>query len=140
MNMKAFRYIIICTAAALMTASCYEKKEAMAPEAVVEAFSRAVVSGDFDAARALCDTVSMNSYLANYQEVMNSLQKEDSCALSIASAILAGAEFEVMDIRKDGDERTVQYRLKTEGGEKTRKATVRKEEGEWKVTAITDAI
>ncbi len=119
-------------------ASCNETKDAMTPEEVVEAFSRAVAAGDFDAARALCDTAGMNGYLNNYMKVMDSLQKKDSCALAIAAETLAGAEFEVIGIGKDGDGRTVEYRLGVGGNEKTKKATVRKEEGEWKVTAITD--
>ncbi len=136
--MKILRYIVICAAAFLALASCKEKKEVLTPEAVVEAFSRAVTAGDFDAARALCDTLSMNEYLNNYMKVMDSLQKEDSCALAIASRMLAGAEFEVTEIEKDGNERTVRYTLKAGGNGKSKKATVRKEEGEWKVTEITD--
>ncbi len=136
--MKTFGYILIC-AAVFATVSCNEKKTVMTPEEVVEAFSRAVASGDFSTARSLCDTVSMNAYLENYMEVMNSLQKEDSCVLAIAAGLLAGAEFEVVNIEKDGNERTVEYKLAAEGNEKAKKATLKKEEGGWKVTSITDA-
>ncbi len=137
--MKLFKYIIIC-AGVLAMASCNEKKAAMEPEEVVEAFCRSVAAGDFSTARALCDTVSMKDYLENYQEVMNSLQKEDSCALAIASEKLSGADFEVTGVERNGDARTIQYRLAAGGHEKTRKAAVKKEEGEWKVAEITDAI
>ncbi len=138
--MKTLKYMTICFAAVIMTISCNGKKEAMTPEAVVEDFCRAVAAGDFEEARSLCDTVSMNDYLRNYQKAMNSLQKEDSSALAIAAGILAGAEFEVTGVEKNGDERTIHYILKAEGCEKAKKATVKKEEGEWRVKEITDAI
>ncbi len=138
--MKIFKHIFICATAVLAMASCNEKKTEMTPEAVVEGFYRAVAAGDFASARALCDTVSMEGYLMDYQMVMDSLQKEDSCATAIAASILAGAEFEVTGVDRDGDIRTVRYTLRTEGNTKDKKATVKKEEGEWKVTEITDAI
>ncbi len=133
------KYIFAC-AAFLAMASCGGKKETPGPEAVVEAFSRAVAAGDFGTAREFCDSLSMDDYLENYRKVMSSMQKEDSSAFAIATGMLAGAEFEVVVLEKNGDERTVQYRLAAEGNEISKKATVRKEEGEWKVTAITDAI
>ncbi len=136
--MNTLKYIFICTAM-LAAASCTGKKESMSPEAVVETFCRAVASGDFDAARSLCDTVSMNGYLENYRKVMNSLQKEDSCALAIASSILAGAEFEVNGTDRKDDERMVFYTIRTEEHMKARRAVLKKEEGEWKVREITDA-
>ncbi len=124
--------------AALATVSCNESRKVMTPEAVVENFCRAVAAGDFDAARALCDTVSMNEYLNNYQKVADSLQKRDSCAHAIASSILAGAEFEVNGVEKSGNDRSVKYTLKTGESTKAKKAIVTKEEGEWKVKEITD--
>ncbi len=124
----------------MIAVSCKEKKEEMGPEAVVEAFNRAVAAGDFSTARSFCDTESMDEYLGNYRKVMNSFQKEDSSALVIASSMLAGAEFEVIGTEKNGEERIIEYRLSAEGLDKTRRATVKKEEGEWKVTGITDAI
>ncbi len=137
--MKFLKYIFI-SLALLATVSCTGKKETLTPEAVAEAFARSVAAGDFEAAKSLCDTASMNIYLENYREAMNSLQKEDSCALAIASSMLAGAEFEVTGTEKNGEERIIEYRISAEGFDRTRKATVKKEEGEWKVTAITDVI
>ncbi len=137
--MKTLKFIFICTAALFM-ASCNGKKENMTPEEMVESFCRAVAGGDFDAARSLCDTVSMDGYLKSYQEAMNSLQKEDSSALAIAASMLSGAEFEVSDVEKNGEGRTVSYTLKAEGCTKDKKATLIKEEGEWKVKAVTDRI
>ncbi len=138
--MNILKYIFICTAAVFTLASCNEKKEAMTPEAVVETFCRAVAAGDFDSARRLCDTVSMDGYMKNYQKAMDSLQKKDSSATAVAVSLLSGAEFEVNGTERKGDERIIRYTLKTEGNTKTKKATLKKEEGEWKVKEITDAI
>ncbi len=140
MDMKYTLYVLICAVTAFLSVSCNVKKEVLTPEEVVEQFCRSVAAGDFDTARALCDTASMKDYLENYHKTMASLQKEDSCALAIASSILSSAEFEVSDIKKDGEDRIIRYRIEAEGSEKTRTATVTKKEGEWRVTRITDAI
>ena len=116
-----------------------EVEKAMGPEAAVEAFCRAVAAGDFETADELCDTVSMKGYMDEWQKVWNDLQKEDSSALAIASSMLSGAEIEVIRTERNGDKRTVLYRIEAEGNSKTRTATVKNEEGEWKVEEISDA-
>ena len=116
-----------------------EEKEAMGPEAAVETFCRAVAAGDFETAGGLCDTVSMKGYLDEWRKVWNDLQKEDSSALAIASSMLSGAEIEVIRTERNGEKRTVLYRIEAEGNSKTRIATVKNEEGEWKVEEISDA-
>ncbi len=112
----------------------------MSPEEVVEAFSRAVAAGDFATAYELCDTVGMKDYIDNYREALTSLQKVDSSATAIAASMLSGAEFEVTDIDRDGETVSVRYRLEAEGNTKTKTATVKKEEGGWRVTSVTDRI
>ena len=116
-----------------------EEKKAMGPEAAVETFCRAVAAGDFETADELCDTVSMKGYLDEWRKVWNDLQKEDSSALAIASSMLSGAEIEVIRTERNGEKRTVLYRIEAEGNSKTRTATVKNEEGEWKVEEISDA-
>ncbi|MBQ7811338.1 MAG: DUF4878 domain-containing protein [Bacteroidales bacterium] len=111
----------------------------MGPAEVVEAFNRAVTAGDFEKASELCDTVAMKDYLDSYKEAWEVLSAEDSTVLSIASSILEKAVTDVTEVRKEGDRRTVIYTLEADGHSKTRKATVRKEEGEWRVERITDA-
>lgn len=111
----------------------------MGPAEVVEAFNRAITAGDFEEACALCDTVSMKDYLESYTEAWNVLQEEDSTILSIASSILEKAVIDVEEVVKEGDKRVVIYTLEADGHNKVRKATVKKEEGEWRVERITDA-
>ena len=116
-----------------------EEEKSMGPEAAVETFCRAVAAGDFETAGGLCDTVSMKGYLDEWRKVWNDLQKEDSSALAIASSMLSGAEIEVIRTERNGEKRTVLYRIEAEGNSKTRTATVKNEEGEWKVEEISDA-
>lgn len=139
---RILKYLIVA-AGMVMAVGCggnnAEEKKAMGPEAAVEAFCRAVAAGDFGTAGGLCDTVSMKGYLDEWRKVWNDLQKEDSSALAIASSMLSGAEIEVIRTERNGEKRTVLYRIEAEGNSKTRTATVKNEEGEWKVEEISDA-
>ena len=111
----------------------------MGPAEVVEAFNRAITAGDFAQARQLCDTVLMEDYLNSYQEAWDVILAEDSTALSIASSILEKAVIDVVEVKKEDEKRIVLYTLEADGHSKTRKATVKKEEGAWRVKRITDA-
>lgn len=139
---RILKYLIVA-AGMVMAAGCggnnAEEKKAMGPEAAVETFCRAVAAGDFETAGGLCDTVSMKGYLDEWRKVWNDLQKEDSSALAIASSMLSGAEIEVIRTERNGEKRTVLYRIEAEGNSKTRTATVKNEEGEWKIEEISDA-
>ena len=117
-----------------------EKKagEAMGPEETVEAFCRAVARGDFAAAMTLCDTTAMSPYIRKYAEAWDMLAKKDSGATAIAGAILSEAEFVFEKTVKDGDSRTMTYTIGKDGMTKRKTATVKKEEGVWKVERITD--
>lgn len=117
-----------------------EEKKAMGPEDVVEAFSKALASGDFENARCLCDSIAMKDYIEGYAEVWNRLQKEDSSALAIAASLLSEAEMSIIRSEKTRDGKDVYYRIEADGNVWELKATVKKEEGEWKVKMITDAL
>ena len=132
---------VIAFGIAAITGKDGAKKGEMGPEAVVEAFNRAVTAGDWSAAEGLCNTVSMKDYLESHQEAWETLQKEDSSALAIAASILSGAVMEFRKVEKHNDGRAVHYTLEADGHRKERKAVVRtNEEGEWKIEDITDAI
>lgn len=140
--MKKYLFVIIIGICSIVSGcgNAVEKKAEMGPEAVVEAFNRAVTAGDFDMARSLCDTVSMKGYLDSYMEAWATLQKEDSSALAIASSLLTGAVIEIGKVVKNGEDREVYYSLEADGHRQERKAKVKKEDGEWKVLEITGAI
>lgn len=135
--MKIYHFIIMSL---LLLSGCAggEKKTVMSPEETVEAFCRTVAVGDMERACELCDTEAMKAYLENWNSTWKQLEKKDSSALRIAAGILSEAEFSVDRSEKDGDRRTVTYTLKTEGQSKSRKAILKKEEGEWKVEGLTD--
>ena len=115
-----------------------EKGQVLGPEAVVEAFCRAVAAGDMEQAEMLCDTVSMKGYLEEWTETWSELTRKDSSALRIASGILSESSFTVTNVVKDGDRRVITYTLATGDKSKNRSAVVRKEEGEWRVESLTD--
>lgn len=136
---------IICVAtAAISLAACKGgeagKKADMGPEAVVEAFTRHIASGEFDNALELCDTSSMQEYVSECIREWDRLQKQDSSVLAIASSILSKADFKVEKTEKTDEGRQVYYSIETEGASKRKIAELRKEEGEWRVRTITDAI
>ena len=139
--MKRFlRITSVFAAIALCAVGCKNSTSIeMGPADVVDAFNRAITGGDFNQARQLCDTASMKDYLESYQEAWEVIQAEDSSALSIASSILEKAVIDIEDIQKEGEKRIVLYTLEADGHSKTRKATVKKEEGAWRVERITDA-
>lgn len=132
--------VFAVTVMALCAVGCKSSKSVeMGPTEVVEAFNRAITAGDFNQAKQLCDTASMKDYLDSYHEAWDVLQAEDSSALSIAASILEKAVIEVEEVKKEGEKRIVLYTLEADGHSKVRKATVKKEEGAWRVERITDA-
>ena len=124
-----------------IAAICSCSSDKTGPETVVEAFNKAVSAGNWAEAEKMCDTLSMKKYMDNCKQTWAALQKEDSAAFNIAVSILAETEIKVTDIQKTEDGRVVCYTVNNNTMQKEKKASVRKdEEGEWKVTAITDAI
>lgn len=144
MGRKAF----LATAAALMllAAGCRGREEkntgaVLGPEQTVEAFCKAVAAGKIDGAMALCDTMTMKGYIESYTTAWDMQTRTDSSATAIAAAVLADAEFTVEDVVKDGDKRHILYIMDAGNGlKKEKKATVRKDDGVWKVEQITDRI
>ncbi len=137
---KVIFFNVVLMAALLSGCGGAEQKEqVLGPEAVVEAFCRAVAAGDMEQAEMLCDTVSMKAYLEGWTETWSELMRKDSSALRIASGILSESSFAVTKVVKDGDRRIITYTLETGDKSKNRSAVVRKEEGEWRVESVTDA-
>ena len=136
--------LIYIAAAVILLSGCKggedRKKADMGPEAVVEAFTRHIAAGEFELALRLCDTSSMQTYIDRYINAWESLQKKDSSALAIASSLLEGAEFKVEKTVKTDGGRDVYYSIEAGGQSKNKIASLEKEEGEWRVRMITDAI
>ena len=127
--------------AVLLTAGCGRKAESveMGPAETLEAFFRSVSSGDFASAAALCDTLSMKDYISAYAEALNMQSGKDSSVAAIAAGILSEAEIMVDEVVRDNDRRLVHYTIDA-GDELNKKktATLKKDEGAWRVEKITD--
>ena len=130
------KFFILAAATAILAGCCQSK--GTGPEETVEMFNRAITSGDFGTAERLCDTVAMKDYLDSYREAWETIQKEDSCALAIASSLLSDTVINIYDSETSGDSSTVRYTLEADGHSKKRAAGICRREGEWKITSITD--
>lgn len=145
MDQKILKYafgvgVVIGIAAAVVILTCGKgKSDSMGPEETVEAFCKAVTAGEWDEAEALCDTLAMKEYLDSHKEAWEELRKEDENILKIAEALLADTVMTIEDVKKEDDRRVISYTLTADGNSKTKKATLKKEEGEWRVEGITDA-
>lgn len=129
--------IIILSAIAVITAGCFQGKGSeTGPQETLETFYRSLCSGNFDEVEKLCMKPEMDEYLDNFRKVW---EKTDSTTAAIASDMLSEMSIEVIDQEKDGQIRTIFYELTaTDGQNKEKVATLRKEEGAWKIEAITD--
>ena len=122
----------------LLTRGC-SKEISMDPEDVVEAFTKAVAAGRFEEADGLCDRNSMSGYIDTYRTAMEKRSGSDSAAVAIAAGILSDISVEVTDVVKAKGSRTVFYTIRDiYGHSKEKVATLKDEEGEWKVTEIRD--
>ena len=138
------RILIHIAVAAILLVGCKGggegKKTEMSPENVTETFTRHIASGKFDQAMELCDTTSMQAYIDRCITVWESMEKNDSSALAIASSLLAGSDIKILTTEKTDIGRDVYYSIEADGNLKEKKATLVKEEGEWRIRTITDVI
>lgn len=136
-----FMNAVVAVVAMMMAAGCGQRGESveMGPGETVEAFCRAMAAGEFDDALALCDTVAMKDYIGNYATALKMQMEADSSVAAIAAGLVSRAEMTVDEVVKDGDRRLVHYTVTSaQGTAKAKTAKVRKEEGAWRVEAITD--
>jgi hypothetical protein len=131
------RNILALAAIALITAGCFQGNESeIGPQETLEAFYRSICSGDFDGAGNLCHKPEMDGYLENFRTTW---EKTDSTVAAMASDILSEMVIEVSDENDSGEKSSIFYKLTTSDGQSKEKvATLRKEEGTWKIEAITD--
>ena len=129
--------IYISAAIVLTAIGCSQNSSAaLGPSETIEAFYKAIFSGDFDKADGFCAETDTNEYVARLQEGWT---KSDESIKAILPEILSECLVEVTDIVKNGQERTIFYKMTTTDGQSKEKiAALKKEEGVWKITAITD--
>ena len=131
------RNILLLTAVAVVLTGCFQAKApSLGPGETLETFYTNLFAGDFDEAESLCDTLGMQEYI---EVLRGAWEQTDSSVMTIVPAILSETAVSITDIEKNGQERTVFYKLTaTDGSDKEKIATLRKEEGGWKIKSITD--
>lgn len=114
-------------------------KKAAGPETVVENFNKAIINGDWQEAYSLCDTAEIGGYIEKHIMTREALAISDSTSLTLAERILSGTEISILNTEETDGMCVVTYALTLdENNKKVQKATVKKENGAWKVVRITD--
>lgn len=143
--MKRLIYIICgIIAAGIATAITIDSinengSKPMSPEEVAETFCIAIATGDFTQARSLCDMSSMSEYIRICARNWDFLANNDSTVVSIAKEMMGGICFRIDNNIKDGNTRRIDYTISIgEGLKKSKTMSLKKEEGEWRVTMVTN--
>lgn len=129
------RFAIILSIAALVASCSRNKETSLGPEETLEAFHKALCSGDFPHAESLCDTLGMGEYINSFRTAW---EKDGSEVAGMVADILSETEMKITDTKKDAQGRTIFYELTFDGKNKTKTARMKNEEGEWKIERITD--
>ena len=129
--------IFVLGVIAVIAAGCFQGNGSeMGPKETLESFYRNLCSGDFQSAEALCHKPEMENYTHSFRTTW---EQNDSTITSITSDILSEMTINITDEERDGKIRTIFYELTGPDGQNKEKiATLRKEEGVWKIEAITD--
>lgn len=140
-DMKNYFFAAVIAICAITGCGGQKEKKVMGPEEVVETFCKAVLCREYDKASALCDSTIVESYIESYAASIEKAARQDSSAVAIAARMLETAEITIEDVNKIQDKRQISYTIViTDDLKKEKTATLRKEEGEWKIEAITDRI
>ena len=134
---KSMRRLLIAVAISLFVMGCQQSGETkLGPDTTLENFYKNLCAGEFGQAESLCEAAGMEGYVNEFRLAW---EKSDSTTRRIASAILAEVSIEITDTEQNGQNRTIFYKMTTTDGQSKEKiATLRKEEGEWKIMAIID--
>jgi hypothetical protein len=132
--MRTLTLIIMVTA--ILSGCSGSSKVEMGPAETVQSFYEALWSGNITDAESYCDSLGMSGYVESYRTAW---EKNSDTISDIVTDILSETEIRITDTERNGQIRTVFYELAgTDGRKKEKAATLRKEEGEWKIEAITD--
>ena len=131
------RRLLIAMAASVFIMGCQQNGEGqLGPDETLKTFYRDLCSGSFEQAESLCDIPSMEEYINCFRSAW---ENNDSTIRVIASDILADVSIEITDTEQNSQNLTIFYKMtSTDGQSKEKIATLRKEEGAWKITAIID--
>lgn len=108
------------------------------PEAVVIEFTEAMKAGDFEKAQKFCDPETMQEYLDAYMQKWEAMSIKDSSAFASTVRILGETTIEIGEVDMQDGVCFIDYTLRLDKNARKCRASMKKEEGEWKVTEITD--
>lgn len=108
------------------------------PEATVIEFTEAMKAGDFEKAQKFCDPETMQEYLDAYMQKWEAMSIKDSSAFASTVRILGETTIEIGEVDMQDGVCFIDYSLKLDKNTRKCRAGLKKEEGEWKVTEITD--
>ena len=108
------------------------------PEAVVIEFTEAMKAGDFKKAQKFCDPETMQEYLDAYMQKWEAMSIKDSSAFASTVRILGETTIEIGEVDMQDGVCFIDYTLRLDKNARKCRASMKKEEGEWKVTEITD--
>lgn len=130
--------VVLIAAGVLVFASLSKEDNKLGPEGVMMEFVSAMKAGDFEKAYELCDSASMHGHMESYMKMWEKHSQKDSAEFSALTEILAGTEVHFKGMTEADGTCVVEYALELEGSRKECSATLRMEEGEWKLVEITD--
>lgn len=132
--------IVMIGAIALLSGNGEDSQAARrsGPEGVLTEFTAAMKGGDFEKAAKLCSPNTMEDYLDTYIQKWNTLSQKDSAAFSSITHLIREVEIHFNGIQEEDGVCMIDYALEMGDNRKEHKATLRKEEGEWKIAEITN--
>ena len=108
------------------------------PEAVVIEFTEAMKAGDFEKAQKFCDHVTMQKYMDDYMQKWEMKSHKDSAAFASTVNLLRETTINIDEVETQDGVCFIDYTLRLDKNTRKCRASMKKEEGEWKLTEITD--
>ena len=130
--------IVIVGLTAIFSGGSGSSGKKSGPEGVLASFTSAIACGDFEKAKSLSDTASMQGYMDAYIQRWEELSQKDSAAFASTADLLKEVQISFCNMEEADGICTIEYMIELEGNKRVHLATLRKEEGEWKVVEITD--
>lgn len=126
----------------IISGSRKEKEEKMEAAETVELFCRSVASGDWEDAAQVCDTLLMQDYIDRCRNIWETeTDREEKRIVELAKEMMSSMTFTALQEKKVPGGVEVSFCIEMEGEEaRYRTATLKRQEGIWKVTEITDSI
>lgn len=117
--------------------SVSQENKKLGPEGIVAEFFSAMKAGEFKTAEKFCNADSMTVYMNAYKQKWEKLS-QNKASFEETVRILSETKLDFTGMEELDGVCTVDYTLEMDGVQKMHQATLRMEEGEWKMVKITD--